>query len=81
MAIQITNRERQKAEQAGRILARRLREARNVHGWLRCPVCLTLFEGTHVVKCPECRTLINKRFQNIDAPEPSGKMEFDFFLP
>jgi rubrerythrin len=80
MATQSKERELPKIEQAGRILAKRLREARKAHGWLRCPVCLMIFEATHVMKCPECRTLINKTFQSMGAPEPSGKMELDFFL-
>jgi hypothetical protein len=80
MATQSRNSDLQKIGQVGRILARRVREARKAHGWLRCPMCLSIFEGTHVIKCPECRTLINKTFQNVLAPEPSSKMELDFFL-
>ncbi len=80
MATQAAGRDREKSEQIGRILARRLREARKIRGWLRCPVCLVIFDGTHLVKCPECRTLINTTFQDLGAPESSGKMELDFFI-
>jgi hypothetical protein len=80
MAMQVQDRDRQKREQMGRILARRLREARNICGWLRCPVCLATFEGTHLVKCPECRTLITTAFQAIGVSESLSKMELDFFL-
>jgi rubrerythrin len=64
---------------AGRRLARRLQEARQKHGLLQCPVCHHIFEGTHVLKCPACRTLISKAFREMPASALSEKMELDFF--
>jgi len=70
----------QKLEEVGRLLARRLHEARNKRGLLLCPVCHKIFEGTHLIKCPGCRTLISKTFQEVCPPKISEKMELDFFL-
>ena len=79
MATQTTERERRKFERVGRILAHRLREARKKSGVLRCPVCQHIFEGTHVIKCPQCRTLINETFQEVGSVAPPVNLELDFF--
>lgn len=71
--------DRRTCEQAGRIVARRLRQARNRQGLIRCPVCLTVFEAAHLIKCPHCRTVISARFQDAGPADTSGKMELDFF--
>lgn len=69
----------QKLERVGRILAHRLHEARQRQGVLLCPVCRQMFEGTHLLKCPFCRTLISTSFREIHHPPASEKMELDFF--
>lgn len=55
----------QKIEEIGKLLISRLREARMKKGHLICPVCRTSFDGTHLIKCPRCRTLIGNAFQEI----------------
>lgn len=79
MSAQSTKHELQKLERVGRLLARRLQEARRQRGLLRCPRCQELFDGTHLLKCPACRTLISKAFQKVPVPTVPEKMELDFF--
>lgn len=65
-------------DDVGKRLAHRLHEARHRQGMLRCPVCGLIFDGTHLMKCPQCRTLISKTFRRV----PAGnclQMELDFF--
>jgi hypothetical protein len=80
MATHTTGRGHQKFERVGRILAHRLHEARKRSGVLCCPVCQHIFEGTHVIKCPECRTLINNAFQEVHSSTSPRNLELDFFL-
>ncbi len=56
--------------EAGRLLSKRLRDARETVGAIVCPACKLCFDATHVVKCPECRTFIDDTFQAAS----SGKM-------
>lgn len=79
MSMHAKNLANQKSEEVGRLLARRLHEARKRRGLLRCPVCHEIFEGTYLIKCPGCRTLIGKTFQEVRPPQPAEKMELDFF--
>ena len=79
MAVNSKKQELQKLENIGKLLARRLHEARKKSGLLLCPVCQNIFEGTHLIKCPSCRTLISKTFQEIQAQTLPEKMELDFF--
>jgi hypothetical protein len=71
--------EHQKFEDVGRVLAKRLHEARSRHGLLRCPVCQKVFEGTHLIKCPGCRTLISNTFRKVYPPNPGEILDLDFF--
>ncbi|MBD3324090.1 hypothetical protein GF339_05865 [candidate division KSB3 bacterium] len=66
-------------EHAGKLLAKRLHQARQKKGYLVCPACHTTFDGTHVIKCPTCRTLIDTTFRELRRRKPSQKMETDFF--
>ena len=79
-------------EEAGQMIAKRLREARKTKGQVVCPVCLMTFDATHLLKCPRCRTLIGRDFCEVrlakkrrksrqrKKPErDSRKMELDFF--
>lgn len=69
----------QKLERVGRMLAKRLHEARKRCGMLLCPVCQHTFDGTHLIKCPSCRTLISLSFRKVLPGNGSEKMELDFF--
>ena len=62
--------ELKKHVEAGRLLSKRLRQAREMNGPVVCPVCHVYFDATHVMKCPECRTFIDDTFQ---AASPRGK--------
>lgn len=53
----------EKHVEAGRLLAKRLRVARETSGLIVCPACKLRFDATHVVKCPQCRTFIDNTFQ------------------
>ncbi len=63
----------QQIEEAGKLIVSRLHEARRKKGHLICPVCRTSFDGTHVIKCPGCRTLISNAFQEIRKSKPTRK--------
>ncbi|GAK54990.1 hypothetical protein U27_01821 [Candidatus Vecturithrix granuli] len=79
-------------EEAGQMIARRLREARKTKGQVVCPTCHLTFDATYLLKCPRCRTLIGRSFCEVrltkklrkprqrKKPErDSRKMELDFF--
>lgn len=51
--------------EAGKLLAKRLHEAREKKGRLSCPVCRCIFDATHLIKCPECRALIDETFTEL----------------
>lgn len=59
--------------EAGKLLARRLHEAREKKGRLNCPVCRCIFDATHLIKCPECRTLIDGTFTELYTEKISKK--------
>ncbi len=65
----------QKFEEIGRLLINRLHEARNKKGHLICPVCHKSFDGTYLLKCPGCRTLISNAFQEMRPKNRSKKMK------
>jgi uncharacterized paraquat-inducible protein A len=79
-------------EEAGRIIASRVREARKIHGFVVCPVCHSIFDATSLLKCPRCRTFLEKTFRQTHGQKKnartrrkkasqadSKKMELDFF--
>lgn len=80
-------------EEAGKIIASRLREARKIQGFVVCPVCHITFDATSLLKCPRCRAFIEKTFRQAHAQKKkkkktrpkkasqadSKKMELDFF--
>jgi len=79
-------------EEAGQMIARRLREARKIKGQVVCPVCLMAFDATYLLKCPRCRTLIGRSFcearltkklrkprQRKKSERDPRKKELDFF--
>jgi hypothetical protein len=59
--------------EAGKLLAKRLHEAREKKGRLSCPVCHCIFDATHLIKCPECRTLIDETFTELFSEKISKK--------
>ena len=79
-------------EEAGKIIASRLREARKIRGMVVCPVCHITFDATSVLKCPRCRAFIEKTFRPMymqksrtksrrktTSQTDVKKMELDFF--
>ena len=74
--------EEQILEKVGKLLAKRLREAREKKGHLVCPVCGRTFDATYCMKCPGCRTFIDSTFKAVpverkfeNAPkEPERRM-------
>ena len=79
-------------EEAGKIIASRLREARKIRGIVVCPVCHITFDATSLLKCPRCRAFIEKTFRHVQAQKSrtksrrkktsqadTKKMELDFF--
>ncbi|MDY0092580.1 MAG: hypothetical protein RBT80_07745 [Candidatus Vecturithrix sp.] len=79
-------------EEAGKIIVKRLREARKTRGPVVCPVCFMKFDATHLLKCPRCRTLIGQNFSEVrlskkrrksrqrkKTEQDPKKMELDFF--
>lgn len=79
-------------EEAGQMIARRLREARKTKGQVVCPVCHLTFDATYLLKCPRCRTLIGRNFSEVrlskkrrkprqrkKTEHDPKKMELDFF--
>jgi hypothetical protein len=68
--------EEQLLEKVGKLLAKRLREAREKKGVLVCPVCQTTFDATYCMKCPDCRTFIDSTFKAVQEekkPESASK--------
>ncbi len=63
MSKALKTQEDAKYAEVGKILSARLHEARAKKGILRCPSCLLVFDATHLIKCPNCRTLIGETFQ------------------
>ena len=63
MSNAVKTQEDAKYAEVGKLLSARLHEARAKKGMLRCPSCLRVFDATHVIKCPGCRTLIGASFQ------------------
>ncbi len=63
MSNAVKTQEDAKYAEVGKLLSARLHEARAKKGTLRCPSCLLVFDATHLIKCPNCRTLIGATFQ------------------
>ena len=63
MSNAIKTQEDAKYAEVGKLLSARLHEARAKKGMLRCPCCLRVFDATHLIKCPGCRTFIGNMFQ------------------
>ena len=63
MSSAVKTQEDAKYAEVGKLLSARLHEARAKKGLLRCPNCLRVFDATHLIKCPGCRTLIGNAFQ------------------
>ncbi len=63
----------QRFEEIGKLLISRLHEARRIQGHLICPVCHKSFDGTYLIKCPGCRTLISNGFQEVRLQKRSKK--------
>ncbi len=62
--------------EAGKLLSHQLHEAREKKGQVLCPSCRLVFDATHVMKCPGCRTFISKAFKELCPTlfsEPSNK--------
>ena len=69
----------QQRQVAGIFLANCIHEARKRCGRVICPVCHLIFDATHLLKCPGCRTMINANFQRVRSKKTPKKMELDFF--
>ena len=63
MSSAVKTQEGDRYAEVGKLLSARLHEARAKKGVLRCPCCLHVFDATHLIKCPACRTLIGDAFQ------------------
>ncbi|PIE32424.1 hypothetical protein CSA56_15560 [candidate division KSB3 bacterium] len=64
MLTDVTNDDDPRHVEAGKVLSRQLHEAREITGQVECPICCQIFDATHVIKCPGCRTLINRAFKS-----------------
>ena len=62
MSNAFTIQEEEKYAEVSKLLSARLHEARAKTGVLRCPFCSLVFDATHCIKCPGCRTLISETF-------------------
>ena len=59
--------EEQLPGKVGKLLAKRLHEAREKKGYVVCPVCHMTFDATYCMKCPECRTFIDRTFKTLPS--------------